>query len=153
MLANVLLILSILSAGVVYGVDVFFAVVGRPALAASNDAAIANVMGHLHKTADARMPVFGILGVLSTLAFAIVIQVGTTASWLVLIALAGLLIQLSLYLTVAKPVNQKMTEALQLRNVPDDIRYLQNRWDSVIVGRALAMTLTMGCLIVAGVLI
>ncbi len=153
LLANALLILSILSAGVVYGVDVFFAVVGRPALAVSHDAAIANVMGHLHKTADARMPVFGILGVLATLSFAIVTQVGTTASWLALIALGGLLIQLSLYLTVAKPVNQKMTEALQLGKVPDDIRDLQNRWDSVIVGRALAMTLAIGCLSAAGVLI
>lgn len=81
MLAKVLLMLGILSAGIVYGVDVFFAVVGRPALAASSDAALANVMGHLHKTADARMPVFGVLGVLATLALIVVTQVGTTASW------------------------------------------------------------------------
>jgi hypothetical protein len=150
MLANVLLILAILSAGVVYGVDVFFAVVGRPALAASEDKAIANVMGHLHKIGDARMPIFGVLGILTTLG-AVISQIGTRSSWLALTALAGLLIQLSLYLTVAKPINQKMTEALQLGTVPDNIRELQNRWDSAIVGRALAMTLAIGCL-VAGAL-
>ncbi|OKH53977.1 hypothetical protein NIES2101_09280 [Calothrix sp. HK-06] len=152
LLANTLLILAIMSAGVVYGVDVFFAVVGRSALAASDDGAIANVMGHIHKTADARIPLFGVLGVLATLAFAIVAHLGTIASWLALMALAGLLTQLSLYLTVAKPVNQKMTEAVQLGNIPDNIRDLQNCWDSVIVGRALAMTFAIGFLIVAGVL-
>lgn len=152
MLANALLILSILSAGVVYGVDVFFAVVGRPALKVSDDAAIANVMGHIHKTADARMPFFGVLGIMTTLALAIVSQFGTTASWLALIALAGLLIQLSLYLIVAKPVNQKMAEAIPLGQIPDDIRNLQTRWDSVIVGRALAMAVALGYLIAAGLL-
>ncbi|KAF3888158.1 MULTISPECIES: DUF1772 domain-containing protein [Nostocales] len=153
MLVNALLILSLLSAGVVYGVDVFFAVIGRPALAASHDGAIANVIGNLHKIADTRMPVFGILGMLATLSFAIVTKIGTSPSSLALIALAGLLIQLSLYLTVAKPVNQKMKEALELGKVPEDIRALQNRWDSAIVGRALAMTLAIGCLSLAGVLI
>jgi hypothetical protein len=152
MFANTLLILAILSAGVVYGVDVFFAIVGRTALAASDDAAIANVMGHIHQTADARMPLFGVLAVLATLAFAIAAQLGTTASWLALMALAALLTQLSLYLTVAKPVNQQMTAALQQRTVPANIRTLQNRWDSVIVGRAVAMTLAIGLLLAAGIL-
>ncbi|MBD3885012.1 DUF1772 domain-containing protein [Phormidium tenue FACHB-886] len=152
MLASGLLMLAILSVGVVYGVDVFFAVVGRPALAVSDAVAIANIMGHLHKVADARMPVFGVLGVLATATFAILIPLGTTASWLALAALAALLIQLSLYLTVAKPVNQKMTEAVELERVPDDIRDLQNRWDSVIVGRALAMSIAIGCLAAAAVL-
>ena len=66
------------------------------------------------------MPLFCGLGVLATLTFAIVTQVRTTASWLALIALVALLVQLSLYLIVAKPVNQKMTEAVQLGEVPDD---------------------------------
>jgi hypothetical protein len=152
MLVNTLLIVAILSVGVVYGVDVFFAVVARSALAASDDGAIANIMGHIHRIADARMPLFGVLGVLATLAFAIATHLGTRASWIALMALAGLLIQLSLYLTVARPVNKKMTEAVELGKVPDNIRELQNRWDSVIVGRALAMTLAMALLVAAGVL-
>ena len=80
MLLNSLLVLAILSAGVIYGVDVFFAVVGRSALASSDDRAIATVMGHIHKTADARMPLFGVLGILATSAFAIAAQLGTPAS-------------------------------------------------------------------------
>lgn len=152
MLANALLILSILSSGVVYGTDMFFAVVGRPALAASNEAAIANVMGHLHQTADIRMPVFGFLGIVATLAFAIASQLGTAASWLSLVALAALLTQLSLYMTVAKPVNQKMKEALKSGHVPDSTRDRQNQWDSVIIGRALAMTIAIGCLVTAGLI-
>lgn len=152
LLTDFLLILAILSAGVVYGVDLFFAVIGRRALAQSSDAAIADVMGHLHGVADARMPVFGITGMLATLAFAIAVQVGTTSSWLALISLAGFLTQLALYLAVAKPVNSKMTKAIQQGQILADIRALQNRWDSVIISRALAMTLAVSCLIAAGIL-
>ena len=152
MLNNVLLAISILSSGVVYGTDVFFAVVGRPAAAASSDAAVANVMANIHKVADARMPIFGGLGILSTLALAVVNPIGTPTSWLALIALVSLLTQLSLYLLVDKPVNQKMKKALQLGEVPSDIRHLQNRWDSVIVGRAVSMALVLLCLTMASIL-
>lgn len=151
-LTDGLLVLAILNVAVVYGVDVFFAVIGRPALAQSSDAAIADVMGHLHKVADARMPIFGGSGMIATLAFAIAVQVGTTSSWLALIAFAGLLAQLALYLTVAKPINSKMTQAIQQGETLIDIRNLQRRWDSVIIGRALAMTLAITCLVIAGVL-
>lgn len=151
-LTNFLLVLAILNAGVVYSVDVFFAVIGRRALARSSDAAVADVMGHLHEVADARMPAFGISGMLATLAFAIAVQVGTVSSWLALIALAGLLAQLALYLTVAKPVNTKMAEAIRQGQILADIRDLQNRWDSVIISRALAMTLAIACLATAGVM-
>ena len=151
-LPNCLLILAILSTGVVYGVDVFFAVIGQRALAQSGDAAIAEVMGHLHEVADARMPVFAATGMIATLALAILSPVGTTLSWLALISLAGLFAQLALYLAVAKPINAEMTRAIQQGQVLADIRDLQNRWDSVIVGRALAMTIAIFCLTAAGVL-
>ncbi|PSN10864.1 hypothetical protein C7293_26485 [filamentous cyanobacterium CCT1] len=152
MLANVLLMLAILSVGVVYGTDVFFAVVGRPALAASEEQAIANLMAHLHQVADARMPIFGALGMIATAAFAVATTVGTPSSWLAVMALAGLLVQLGLYLRVAKPVNQVMKAAVQQGNSLENVRALQNRWDSVIVGRAMALTWAMGCLLIAGAL-
>jgi hypothetical protein len=95
------------------------------------------------------MPIFGVMGLLATSAFAAVSPIGTTTSWLTLIAITGVLVQLSLYLTVAKPINTKMTEAAQRKQVLSDIRELQNRWDSVIVARAMAMTLAVGCLIMA----
>ncbi|NJL38271.1 MAG: DUF1772 domain-containing protein [Leptolyngbyaceae cyanobacterium RM2_2_4] len=152
LLTNGLLILAIASVGVVYGVDVFFAVIGRRALAHSSDAAIAEVMGRFHEVADARMPVFGVSGVLATIAFAILVGWGTVPSWLSLVALAGLLIQLGLYLVIAKPINTKMTEAIQKGQILAEIRDLQNRWDSVIIARALVMTLAIGCLTTAGLL-
>ncbi|BCL38438.1 DUF1772 domain-containing protein [Nostoc sp. MS1] len=142
-------VLAVLGTGVVYGVDVFFALIGRRALAESSDAAIADVMGRLHQVADARMPIFGVTGLLATIASAAVSPIGTTTIWLNLIAIAGLLVQLSLYLIVAKPINTKMTEAAQRKEVLSDIRELQHRWDSVIVARAIAMTLAVGCLITA----
>ena len=47
---NALFVLAVLCTGVVYGVDVFFAVIGQRALAESDDAAIADVMGRLHSS-------------------------------------------------------------------------------------------------------
>lgn len=142
-------VLAVLGTGVVYGVDVFFAIIGRRALAESSDAAIADVMGRLHQVADARMPIFGVIGLLATIALATVSPIGTITSWLTLMAIALVLVQLSLYLTVAKPINTKMTQAAQRKEVLSDIRELQNRWDSVIVARAMAMTLAVACLITA----
>jgi hypothetical protein len=148
-LVNVLSVLAVLCTGVVYGVDVYFAAIGQRALAESDDAAIANVMGRLHQVSDARMPIFGVTGLLATIALAAISPLGTPVSWLTLIAIAGLLVQLTLYLTVAKPINTKMTKAVQRKEVLTDIRELQHRWDSVIVARAIAMTLAMGCLVTA----
>jgi uncharacterized membrane protein len=146
---NVLSVVAVLSTGVVYGVDVFFAMVGQRALAESDDASIAGVMGRFHQVADARMPIFGVTGLLATILLATLSPIGTLASWLMFTAIAGLLVQLSLYLTVAKPINTAMTGAVQRKEVLTNIRELQNRWDSVIGVRAIAMTLAVGCLVTA----
>jgi hypothetical protein len=150
---NALSVLAVLCTGVVYGVDVFFAAIGQRALAESDDAAIADVMGRLHQVSDARMPIFGVTGLLAMIALAAISPIGTPVSWLTLSAIMGLLVQLSLYLIVAKPINTKMTKAVQRKEVLTDIRELQNRWDSVIVARAIAMTLAMGCLVTAASLL
>jgi uncharacterized membrane protein len=148
-LVNALSVIAVLCTGVVYGVDVFFAAIGQRALAQSDDGAIADVMGRLHQVSDARMPIFGVTGLLATIALAAISPFGTPVSWLTLSAIVGLLVQLSLYLIVAKPINTKMTKAVQRKEVLTDIRELQNRWNSVIVARAIAMTLAMGCLVTA----
>jgi predicted DNA repair protein MutK len=69
-LVNALSVLAVLCTGVVYGVDVFFAAIGQRALAQSDDAAIANVMGRLHQVSDARMPIFGVTGLLAAIGVA-----------------------------------------------------------------------------------
>ena len=47
---------AIVGTGVVYGTDVFCALVQRPALAWVDDATLTAVMGNVHRFADRRMP-------------------------------------------------------------------------------------------------
>ena len=57
-----------MSTGVVYGTDVFCALVQRPALARVDDATLTAVMGNVHRFGDRRMPVPGILGIIAAAA-------------------------------------------------------------------------------------
>jgi hypothetical protein len=59
-----LVAVALLSSGVVYGVDVFFALIARPALRRVDDASLTQVLGHLHAVADACMPLFGVTALL-----------------------------------------------------------------------------------------
>src|SRR5690349_15863307 len=69
--ATVALFVATLTVGVIYGVDVFFAIIGRSALARTRNASLVDVMGHLHAVADARMLIFGATSIVATLAFVI----------------------------------------------------------------------------------
>ena len=60
--AHLAALIAVVSTGVVYGTDVFCALVQRPALARVDDVALTAVMGNVHRVADQRMPVPGILG-------------------------------------------------------------------------------------------
>jgi hypothetical protein len=138
--------LALLSTGVVYGTDVFFALVARPALRRADEASLTQVLGHLHAVADARMPVLGATALLSIGALAAG-GWGTWPGWLALLALAGQLTQLLAYVRVAQPVNRAQTAAAQHGITPPDARALQTRWDRVIGLRAAALTLAMGALV------
>ena len=59
-------LIAVLSTAVVYGTDVFCAIVLRPALALVDDRALVVVMGRVHRYGDRRMPVPGVLGVVAT---------------------------------------------------------------------------------------
>lgn len=143
-----LVALALLSSGVVYGTDVFFALVARAALRRVDEASLTQVMGHLHAVADARMPLVGATALLSTggLFFAAG-GWATLPGRLALLALAGLLTQLAAYLLVAQPVNQRQTAAALQRQTLPDARNLQRRWDSVIGLRAGALTVAVAALI------
>jgi hypothetical protein len=149
-----LVALALLSTGVVYGTDVFFALVASSALRRADAASLTRVLGHLHAVADARMPPIGATALLSTAGLAL-----ATGGWrtlpggLALLALAGLLTQITAYLRVAKPVNQAQTAAAEHDIIPPDARALQSRWDSVIGLRAGALTLAMGALVAATLLL
>lgn len=143
-----LVALALLSSGVVYGVDVFFALIARSALRRVDDASLTQVLGHLHAVADARMPIIGVTALLSTTGlFFVAGGWPTLPGRLALLALVGLLTQLAAYVLVAQPVNKRQTAAAFQNQTPPDARALQNRWDSVIGLRAAALALAMAALI------
>ncbi|HZR43021.1 MAG TPA: DUF1772 domain-containing protein [Ktedonobacteraceae bacterium] len=152
LIAKGLVCLAILSVGVVYGTDTFFALIGRKALAHSSESAIADVIGHLHEVADARMPIFGAIGLLTSLAFLVIAGLGTTASMLGLVALAVQVLFLVLYTRYSKPINVRLRQAADTHQVPADTRQMQERWDRVVVIRASLLLIVMGCLLLAGVI-
>ncbi len=143
---QVLTLPAILAVGVVYGTDMFFAVVARPALAHVSEASLTEVMGRLHEVADGRMPLFGILGMLCTLGL-IAVAPGPYA----VIAFGAELIHLGIYFRVSKPVNTTLTAAVNRGESLPDALQLQRRWDSVIVPRALLLGIALLCLALIGI--
>ena len=65
-LVHLAALIAVLGTAVVYGTDVFCAVVQRPALAAVDDRALVAVMGNVHRYGDRRMPLPGAVGILGT---------------------------------------------------------------------------------------
>jgi hypothetical protein len=141
--------LAILSVGVTYGTDVFFALVGRKALAGSSEGAVADVMGHIHEVADARMPFVGALGIVATVVFLVLAGLGTMASTLGIVAFVVQLIFLVLYNVYSKPINVQLRQAVRAGKVLVETRQLQERWDRVVVWRAFLLLIAMVCLLIA----
>ena len=129
-----LALLAILTLGVVYGTDVFFAVVGQTALAYVSDGSITEVMGRVHQYADRRMPLFGVSGIVFTIGL-----VAVTHSPFCMVALGAELIHLGIYFRVSKPVNETLTAAAIRGESLSNASELQRRWDRVIVPRALLL--------------
>ncbi|WPV01473.1 hypothetical protein SNE26_06775 [Mucilaginibacter sp. cycad4] len=127
---------AIVATAVVFGTDVFFALVGKKAAAKSKDASIADVMGHLHEVADARMPVIGATATFSTLLQVIIFGFANIQGQLAAFSLMALLAHLTVYLRVARPINNVMTEGVKFGRMVNNIRELQQRWDRVIGLRA-----------------
>ena len=64
-------LVGILSTAVVCGTDMFFLTVGRAALRMASPSAGTEVMGFFHMFADARMPTWGVLAILSNILLAV----------------------------------------------------------------------------------
>ncbi len=139
---------AILGVGVAYGTDAFFALVGRRALSRSAEGSMAEVMGRLHETADARMPVVGAAGMIATAAVAVAAG-PSMARHLGLTALAAQAGFLGLYTTLSAPINKRLTTAAQRGQAPDDARALQRRWDRVVLARVALLAIALGCLAAA----
>src|SRR5262245_46998280 len=106
-------LIAVLGTAVVYGTDVFCAIVLRPALALVDDRALVAVMGSVHRYGDRRMPVPGLLGVLATATSAVLATVA--AHWAQATAagaaLVLLLVWIVLYTQVSAPINRQLTAA------------------------------------------
>jgi Domain of unknown function (DUF1772) len=137
-LARLAALLSILGTGVVYGTDVFCALVLRPALAAVDDRALVAVTGNVHFYGDRRMPLPGVVGLLGAAASAALF--GVTGHWAntvaALAAITVLLVWLMLYLRISAPINKQLTSAARTGDAPSNARVLQRNWDRIITARA-----------------
>jgi hypothetical protein len=137
-LARVAALIGVLGTAVVFGTDVFCAMVQRPALARIDDRALVAVMGYVHRYGDRRMPIPGAIGMVATAVSAACAAVA--GSWATAImataALALLLVWLTLYLKVSAPINRQLTTAAQAGQVPTNARVLQTKWDRIINARA-----------------
>ena len=114
MIAKLFALVAVLGTGVVYGTDVFCAMVQRPALARIDDRALLAVMGNIHRYGDRRMPVPGVLGLVAAAISAVF--AATSGRWTQAVA-AGvavglLLVWLLIYLRVSAPINHRLTAAV-----------------------------------------
>lgn len=131
-------LVAVLATGVVYGTDVFCAMVLRPALRLIDDGTVVTVMGYVHRYGDQRMPVPGVLGAVAT---AVSVAASAVAGhWAQTFAagaaLIGLVVWLLLYTRVSAPVNRQLTAAAEAgHNLPNGAA-LQEKWDSVSTARA-----------------
>lgn len=147
-LAKMLALISVLATAVVYGTDVFCALVQRPALAAVDDRALVAVMGNVHRYGDRRMPVPGVLGGVAAIAsaalFALAGQWAQTIT--AMCAVAVLLAWIALYVRVSAPINRQLTAAATSGQVAADARVLQSNWDRIINARAILQGLALAAL-------
>lgn len=150
-LAKILVLISVLGTAVVYGTDVFCAIVQRPALAVVDDRALVAVMGNVHRYGDRRMPIPGVLGGVAAVASAPLFAVAgqwaqtITASIAVVILLAWIV----LYARVSAPINRQLTQAAADGQVPPNARVLQSNWDRIINARAVLQGLALTALCLA----
>ena len=146
--ATAAVLLACLSTGIIYGTDVFCALVLRPAAAAAREASIADLVGRIHHFGDRRLPVPGITAIVAAGA-ALAATTDSSARVAVGLALAAMLAWLAIYLRVSAPLNRRLRAAVTAAVPPQEIRELQNRWDAVISVRAGLQTLALAGLLAA----
>jgi hypothetical protein len=147
-LARMAALIAVLGTAVVYGTDVFCAMVQRPALAAIDDRALVAVMGNVHRYGDRRMPLPGAIGIGATAISAALAAVA--GKWAEAVsaatALALLLVWIALYARISAPINRQFIAAAATREIPPDARVLQGKWDRIINARAIIQGLAVAAL-------
>ena len=138
MIAKLFALVAVLGTGVVYGTDVFCAMVQRPALARIDDRALLAVMGNIHRYGDRRMPVPGVLGLVAAAISAVF--AATAGRWtqavVAGVAVGLLIVWLLIYLRLSAPINHQLSAAVDQSNPAINARELQHNWDRNITLRA-----------------
>jgi hypothetical protein len=140
-------LVGILSTAVVCGTDMFFLTVGRPALRLASSSAGTEVMGFLHMFGDARMPIWGVLAILSNLFLAAFSR--SEQRWFYLASLLTLILFVVVYARLSKPINQIQTKAAKDGKSLNNGRELQASWDRSLIFRVplLVVSLLAQCLV------
>src|SRR5271169_6994309 len=97
----VVALVGILGTAVVCGTDMFFLTVGRPALRLASPSAGTEVMGFIHSFGDARMPIWGVLAILSN--FLLALFGGSGPRGFYFASLAILILFVVIYNRLSKP--------------------------------------------------
>ena len=140
-------LVGILSTAVVFGTDMFFLTIGRAALRLASSSAGTEVMGFFHMFADARMPIWGVLAIVSNLLLVVLSTSGQR--WFHFASLLMLILFVILYNLLSKPINRLQTEAAKTGGRLDNARELQASWDRVLFIRVplLVVSLLAQCLV------
>ena len=109
-LGQVLIATSVLACGIIYGTDVFSAIVLRPALALVDDRTLVSIMGRVHDFGDRRLRAPGVAGLVAAMpGTAVVAWAGhlaaTVAGATAVLALACWLI---IYARISTPINSRL---------------------------------------------
>lgn len=149
-----LAVVSILANAAIYGTDFFCAIVQRPALRRVDETVLTSVMGEVHRYGDRRMPVPGVIGLVTALLSSVAAAVSARPGAAICSAVAtvSLLAWLAVYARVSAPVNRQLTAAATAGTTPGNARALQRNWDSVInlrVALQLTALLALCCTIIA----
>src|SRR5215467_7465280 len=126
-------LVGILCTAVVCGTDMFFLTVGRPALKLASPFAGTEVMGYFHRFGDARMPIWGVVAVVSNLLLGLLTRGGHRG--LYLLSVSVLILFVVIYNRLSKPINRLQTEAAQTGGRLDNARELQASWDRSVMIR------------------
>lgn len=140
-------LVGILSTAVVFGTDLFFLTVGRPALRLASPSAGTEVMGFIHSFGDARMPIWGAAAILSNLVLALFSRSGHRVFYFT--SLSMLILFVVVYNLLSKPINRLQTEAAKTGRTLENARELQASWDRSLTMRVPLLSVSMLAQIVA----
>jgi hypothetical protein len=145
-LAQLLIAAPLVATAVIYGTDVFAAIVLRPALAHVDDRTLTGATGYMHDYADRRLPVPGAIGLAATvLGTAVAALAGHPGA---VVAGGAAVLAMAVWLLIYRSVSAPAHDG----RIPGDARALQRQWDRVINARAALQTAAVAALCAALIL-